>query len=144
MPDFRTLETLVVRRFTNEASGSEWTRLRQSGPSAPNAAGDMITPAPEEIPFLGFTDDLGAKQTVKQPQGQGDNQDGLLTLWTCQTQRINGLEEDVDFTAADPAAGLRGDTIRRESTGELWEVQSATLVAAGRFWTMSIRLVQNG
>ncbi len=142
MPDFSLLETQVVRRFTDEESGSDWTRLRQSGPSVPDAAGGMVTPGPAEVPFRAFVDEGGAKVTLKQPAG--DVADGSLTLYTCQTQAYNGLEEDVDFTAANERTGVRGDTLRREDTGELWEVQAATLHRPARFWVLGVRLVQDG
>ena len=142
--DFSSLEEVNVRQFTDGPAGSDWVRLRQSGPSVPDDAGDVITPEPDEAPFRAFVDEGGAKQTVKQPKGQGDQRDGTVTLFTCQTQTWNGLTEDVDFIAADDKQGRRADTVRRETTGELWELQTATLWEAGRFWALQARLVNRG
>ena len=46
--------------------------------------------------------------------------------------------------AADDKLGRRADTVRRETTGELWELQAATLWEAGRFWALQARLVNRG
>lgn len=144
MLDFSSLQEVVVRQFTDGPAGSDWTRLRQGGPSVADDAGDMITPAPEEVPFRAFINEGSAKTTLKQPRGQGDTQDGTLTLYVCQTQKVNGVDEGIDFDPADPEAHLRADTLRRESTGDLWEIQTATLWEAGGFWVLTARLVIGG
>lgn len=142
--DFSGLQELVVREFTDGPAGSDWTRLRQGGPSTATASGAMVTPSPDEMPFRAFVDESGGKQTVKQPQAQGDNQDEAVRLFVCERQAINGLSEDIDFTAADPAAGRRGDTVRREDDGTLYEVQAATHWRPGGFWVLDVRQVQDG
>lgn len=142
--DLSSLEDVCVREFTDGPAGSNWVRLRQAGPSVPDAAGDVITPEPTEAAFRAFVDEGGAKLTVKQPRGQGDQRDGTVLLFVCQRQVWNGLNEDVDFIAADDKLGRRADTVRRETTGELWELQAATLWEAGRFWALQARLVNRG
>jgi hypothetical protein len=142
MPDFSVLEDKVVRVFADGPSGSDWMRLRQAGPSVPDAAGDMITPAPDEAFFRAFLNE-GGKATIKGQPG-GEVKDGSLTLFTCKTQTSNGLLEEVDFTATDEEAQVRGDDLRRESTGEIFECVAATFWEAGGFWVLSARLVVGG
>jgi hypothetical protein len=141
--DFSSLQEVVVRQYTDGPAGSDWTRLRQAGASTPTASGAVVTPGPDEVPFRAFVTEQG-KSTVKQPAGQGDNQDESIILWTCKIQQINGLDEEVDFTAANEAAGVRGDTVRREPDGTLYEVQNARLERAGGFWALTVRQVQDG
>lgn len=142
--DLSSLEEVCVREFTDGPAGSDWVRLRQTGPTVPDASGEMVTPDPSEASFRAFVDEGGARLTVKQPRGQGDMRDGTVVLFTCQTQLWNGLLDDVDFIAADNKAGLRADIVRREATGEEFELQVATLWEAGRFWVLQGRLVSHG
>lgn len=140
--DLSALQETVVRSFTDSAkTGEDWTRLRQSGPAAPSSTGRMVTPAPDEVGFRAFVPG-SAKSTLK--DRTGERQDETIVLYTCMTQVSNGLLEDLDFTAADEAQGRRGDTLRRERDGKLYEVQIAGDWSPAGFWALTIKQVQGG
>lgn len=153
--DLSKLQEAVVRNFADGPAGSDWTRVRQSGPSTATASGAVITPPALEFPFRAFVDEGGAKLGVKQPQNDGDKKDGTIAMYCCRRQIVNGLDDDVDFTAVDEERGVRGDTVRREPTeaeieddpdavGELYEVVTATLWRPGGFWAVTARMVIGG
>lgn len=153
--DLSALQESVVRNFADGPAGSDWTRLRQSGPSTATPSGSIVTPAPNEFPFRAFVDEGGAKLGLKQPQNDGDKKDGTVALYCCRTQFVNGVDDDIDFTAANEERRVRGDTVRREPTeaelvedpdmvGELYEIVTATRWRAGGFWALTARLVVGG
>lgn len=153
--DLSKLEEDVVRQFADGPAGGDWTRLRQSGPSEADASGAVSTPGPLEMPFRAFIDEGPAKVTIKQPQNAGDQKDGTIALYCCRRQIVNGLDEEISFTAADEEKGVRGDTVRREPTDadleedpelvpEVYEIQTATYWRAGRYWALTARLVVGG
>lgn len=138
--DLSALQETVVRSFTDSAkTGEDWARLRQDGPAAPSATGRMVTPAALELGFRAFVPGT-SKATLKDKTGE--RQDETLVLYACKTQVSNGLLEDVDFTAADEALGRRGDTLRRERDGKLYEVQAAGDWAPGGFWALTCKQLQ--
>lgn len=141
--DLRILEKKVVRRFTDSPhTGEDWTRLRQSGPSTTTDSGRLATPAAVAQGFRAFVDPGSGKATVKDKGG--DKQDETLTLYVCQLQIQNGLNEEVEFIAADPPTRRRGDTVRRESDAKKYEVMVARHWKAGRFWALDCKQVQGG
>lgn len=153
--DLSVLQAKCVRLFADGQPGADWTRLRQTGPTTRNAAGGAVTPAAEEMPFRAFVDEGGGRSVNKQPQEQGDQKDGTITLYCCQTQVVNGLDEEIDFTASDEEAQVLGDIVRREPTeaeleadpqaeGERYEVLGATLWRPGGYWAVVAQQVIGG
>lgn len=139
--DFRPLEALVVRRFTDSPHvGEDWMRMRQGGPSVTGESGRLTTPPPALQPFRAFVDPGSGKQTAKDKGG--DKQDETITLYVCQLQQQNGLNVEVDFKAPDAAGRTRADWLRRELDGKRYEITAARWWKAGRFWALDIRQVQ--